>query len=58
MDSYSTMPTNGEGETSFGYKEHNQVRSFLTGLYLDQYTPIFLEEGFESVEAVSIPVRH
>lgn len=53
MDSYSTIPTNGEGKPPFGYKKHNQVQGFLAKLHLEQYIPIFLDEGFESLQAVS-----
>lgn len=52
MDSYSTIPTT-QGKTSFTYQKIGNVESFLKELHLQQYIPVFIDEGFESLPAVS-----
>lgn len=52
MDSYSTTPTT-KGKTPFTYQEIKNVESFLKELHLQQYIPVFVDEGFESLPAVS-----
>jgi hypothetical protein len=53
MDSYSTIPTT-KGKTAFTYQKIGNVGSFLKELHLQQYTPVFIDEGFESLPAVSV----
>lgn len=57
MDSYSSMPIQIEGKPpsfEFTSTEHQQVRDFLDKCHLPQYYATFIEEGFESLQAVSI----
>ncbi|CAO0791589.1 unnamed protein product [Mucor circinelloides] len=55
MDSYSSMPIQIEGKPpsfEFTSTEHQQVRDFLDKCHLPQYYATFIEEGFESLQAV------
>ena len=57
MDSYTSMPISiEERKASFEFtsSEHQQVKSFLDKCHLSQYYATFIEEGFESLQAVSI----
>lgn len=57
MDSYSSMPIQIEGKQpsfEFTSTEHQQVRDFLDKCHLPQYYATFIDEGFESLQAVSI----
>jgi hypothetical protein len=40
----------------FSSKEHLQVKEFLDSCYLSQYYANFINEGFESLQAVSLKV--
>jgi hypothetical protein len=55
MDSYTSMPISiEERKASFEFtsSEHQQVKSFLDKCHLSQYHATFIEEGFESLQAV------
>lgn len=57
MDSYSSMPIQIEGKRppfEFTSTEHQQVKDFLDKCHLPQYYTTFIDEGFESLQAVSI----
>lgn len=55
MDSYSANPITEE-QTSLSYNDNDfkKTSSFLEALRLSQYVPTFIDEGFESISAVSI----
>lgn len=50
MNSY---PTTVNVDYGFTVKEHKKVKEFLERCHLTQYYNIFIEEGFESMQAVS-----
>ncbi|KAL0142776.1 hypothetical protein V8B55DRAFT_1471230 [Mucor lusitanicus] len=55
MDSYSPMPISIEGKRpsfEFTSAEHQQVKDFLDKCHLPQYYATFIDEGFESLQAV------
>ena len=57
MNSYSPMPISIEGKRpsfEFTSTEHQQVKNFLDKCHLPQYYPTFIDEGFESLQAVSV----
>jgi hypothetical protein len=55
MDLYSANSITEE-QTSLSYNDNafKSTSSFLEALRLSQYIPTFIDEGFESVSAVSI----
>lgn len=57
MDSYSPMPISIEAKRpsfEFTSTEHQQVKDFLDRCHLPQYYATFIDEGFESLQAVCI----
>jgi hypothetical protein len=54
QNSYETMNSMSPEKHCFTSKEHLQVKEFLDSCFLPQYYEDFINEGFESLQAVSI----